>query len=326
MPYNNPMHHFTAISAGPEIEQMRSARGQVLAVLSNAVYLLSESGHILGIAGEDAEDGPFTLRVRNIDALLHLLRGRDSRAFAGTQTFLELAGVARIELGQANEWRPQAPTLTEPASERVKALRALTGMLEGSWCKGGTCSLAPYLYGSHRSLPLPSELPVLRRNTSVGDTVLYRLAQGVMEFQSAACELDANGASEALVELLGMGTGLTPSGDDIVAGILASLVWQERLGTMPSPFVEKMAQTTRLIAPTRTNHISVRLLWHAGNGLLYAPAMELGAPLLAGDVAQIAGPARRLLAIGHSSGADLAAGIIAGIVAGLEVESRAAIR
>jgi hypothetical protein len=38
--------------------------------------------------------------------------------------------------------------------------------------------------------------------------------------------------------------------------------------------------------------------------------MDLGAALLAGDPAAAYDPALRLLAIGHTSGADLAAGIL----------------
>jgi hypothetical protein len=50
--------------------------------------------------------------------------------------------------------------------------------------------------------------------------------------------------------------------------------------------------------------------------------MELGAALLAGDVAGVVAPTRRLLSIGHSSGADLATGLLSGVVAGIEIEAR----
>jgi hypothetical protein len=148
------------------------------------------------------------------------------------------------------------------------------------------------------------------------------LANRLTRFQEAASELDVALASEALVSLLGLGIGLTPSGDDMIAGILASLVWQARLGAVPGDFVQRLADIVRDAAPGGTNDISVRLLWYAGNGLLYAPAMELGTALLGGYVTSLVAPARRLLSIGHSSGADIATGLLAGIVAGIEIESR----
>jgi hypothetical protein len=69
----------------------------------------------------------------------------------------------------------------------------------------------------------------------------------------------------------------------------------------------------RAAAPQRTNRISARLLWHAGEGTLYAPALDLGAALFGGDAAGVAAPTRRLFAIGHTSGVDLAVGLLAGM-------------
>lgn len=304
---------------------MRGTGGRVLAVLSNAVYLRSVKGGIIGISGEDGEDGPFTLRVSDLGLLLRLLKGHENLPFANSEAAIELEAVAWIELGHAEEWQPQSPSAIGIASARVQAVMALVGMLEVNWCSGGTCGLARYLYGSQRSMPLPSEVPLLR-TSSVSDTVLRKLAKRVMKFQAAASELDMEGASESLIALLGLGSGLTPSGDDIVAGVLATLVWQQRLGTMPQQFTQGIVEKVLRSATSRTNEISARLLLHAGRGLLYAPAMELGSALLAGDVVRVAGPLRRLLSIGHSSGADLATGLLAGVLAGIEVESRAAIR
>ncbi len=316
------MQHFTAISAGPELAQFTGNRGQVLAVLSNAVYLRCDGGQIIGITGQAAEDGPFTLRVRDIDSLIHLLTGRESLTFTCTGAFLQLEGLATLDLSSARQWHAGLPGEIAEVAGRIKAVRALLSLLQGSWCSNGACGLPAYLFGAHHSLPVLSEVPRLRTNAPASDMLLRRLAQRVTNFQVAATELEAQPASQALVSLLGLGAGLTPSGDDIVAGILATLVWQARLGAVPTDFARYQVESIRYVASGRTNDISVRLLWHAGEGVLYAPAMELGAALLAGDANSVAAPARRLLSIGHSSGADLATGLLAGVVAGIEIESR----
>ena len=316
------MHHFSAISAGPESAQLRGNRGRVLAVLSNAVYLRGEAGHIIGITGALAEDGPITLRVADIDLLVPLLKGREGTTFACIAAFIELEGTARLELGRARQWQPQLPATIAGVEERIKAVRALVGLLSGSWCEAGDCGLAAYLYVPHRSMPLPTEVTLLRTTSAISGTVSRKLAEKVTEFQAAAAELESEGAANALVALLGLGVGLTPSGDDIVAGILASLVWQARLGSIPPHFAQHMVDAIRETAPAMTNDISVRLLWHAGDGLLYAPAMELGAAMLGGYVVSMAAQTQRLLSIGHSSGADMAVGLLAGLVAGIEIEAR----
>ncbi|MDQ5823094.1 MAG: DUF2877 domain-containing protein [Chloroflexota bacterium] len=316
------MQHFTAISAGPELAQFAGKQGQVLAVLSNAVYLRCEGGQIIGITGQAAEDGPFTVRVSDIDALIQLLKGRESLTFTCTGAFLELSGLATLDLSGARPWDASLPGEVADTIVRVKAVRTLLSLLQGGWCSNGACGLSSYLFGAHRSLPVLSEMPRFRTNAPASDMLLRRLADRVTNFQVAASELEAQPASQALVSLLGLGAGLTPSGDDIVAAILATLVWQASLGTIPADFARYQVEAIQNAAPGRTNDISVRLLWHAGDGLLYAPAVELGAALLAGDANSVAGPARRLLSIGHSSGADLATGLLAGVVAGIEIESR----
>jgi hypothetical protein len=316
------MHYFTAISAGPELAQLAGTHGRVLAVLSNAVYLRCHEGQVLGIVGQAAEEGPFTLRVHDINSLVRLLKGSEDLTFVCTEASLELKGIARIELTSAHSWQADLPSTIGSVAERINAVRALLSLMGGSWCSTGACGLAAYLYGWRRSLPLLSEVPLLRRNATASDTLLGRLAARVTNFQAAATGLDSHSASQALVSLLGLGIGLTPSGDDIAAGVLATLVWQAQLGSIPADFARYQVEAVRMSAPARTNDISVRLLWHAGGGLLYAPAMELGAALLAGDTTAIAVPARRLLSIGHSSGADMATGLLAGVVAGIEIESR----
>ncbi|MDQ3707376.1 MAG: DUF2877 domain-containing protein [Chloroflexota bacterium] len=316
------MQHFTALSAGPELAQFAGKQGRVLAVLSNAVYLRCDGGQIVGVTGQSAEDGPFTLRVRDIDALVRLLKGRESLTFACTGAFLELEGLATLDRSSARQWHASLPGEIAEVAGRIRAVRALLSLLQGSWCSNGVCGLPAYLFGAHHSLPVLSEVPRLRTKAQASDMLLRRLAERVTSFQVAATDLEAHPASQALVSLLGLGAGLTPSGDDIVAGILAILVWQARLGAIPADFARFQVESIRNTAPTRTNDISVRLLWHAGEGLLYAPAMELGAALLAGDANSVADPARRLLAIGHSSGVDLATGLLAGVVAGIEIESR----
>ncbi len=316
------MRYFAAISAGPELANLRGESMRVLAVLSNALYLCGDGGHVIGIAGASAEDGPVTLRVEDVDSLLHLVRGRATLALACTEAFIELPGTARIELGAARQWQAEPHGAIGDVPGRLGAVRALLAMLNGSWCNRGTCGLAACLFGPHHSLPLPTEVPLLRAGSTTGDLLLRRLARGATDFQAAASELDIKSASTAAVGLLGLGVGLTPSGDDLLAGIVASLVWQARLGAIPADFAQRLVGVVRRAARDRTNGISARLLWHAGDGLLYAPAMELGAALLAGDVAAIAEPARRLLSIGHSSGADMATGLLAGIVAGIEIEAR----
>ena len=71
-------------------------------------------------------------------------------------------------------------------------------------------------------------------------------------------------------------------------------------------------------APSRTTHLSARLLAYAADGILYEPAMSLGAVLFAGRIADIEPSAQRLFGLGHTSGADMSLGIALGTILNFE--------
>jgi hypothetical protein len=98
--------------------------------------------------------------------------------------------------------------------------------------------------------------------------------------------------------LVGRGPGLTPAGDDVVAGALVAG------RAVRHPQLERWRSATRdALHARRTTAVSWGLLHHALDGW--------ATPELAAYVEQPGrGPARtRLLAVGHSSGAALAEGV-----------------
>jgi hypothetical protein len=143
------------------------------------------------------------------------------------------------------------------------------------------------------------------------EKILRQLADGILRFVDTWQAGDSEASADTLVALLGLGEGLTPTGDDLVSGIFAAFVWQARLGDMSAADVDYVARRLR-DASSRTNTISARLLHNAARGVLYSPAMELGSASLAGDSGSVRIPAERLFSIGHSTGMDLATGILVG--------------
>lgn len=124
--------------------------------------------------------------------------------------------------------------------------------------------------------------------------------------------LDALTAAE---QLMGLGPGLTPSGDDMLAGLLTAL---RHLGAAAGIeravwLADWLAATVAFDAPTRTTPISATLLHCAAKGQSCA---EAGAVLRGIAGLQSLEPAvQRLLRLGHTSGADLTWGIRAGLSA-----------
>jgi hypothetical protein len=109
--------------------------------------------------------------------------------------------------------------------------------------------------------------------------------------------------------LVGLGPGLTPSGDDLLSGMLAAF---RVLGGDPA-FADAAGAALATLATARTTSISATLLRLAGAGQVAQEAAGVLLAIAAGEpLEQVL---HTLLGIGHTSGADLAAGILAGAVA-----------
>jgi hypothetical protein len=118
---------------------------------------------------------------------------------------------------------------------------------------------------------------------------------------AAGAGADGAGLVAAVTGLLGRGPGLTPSGDDVLAGFL---VGAHAFGLDVAGLRRAVAE----LAPFRTTALSAALLWHAGRGECADEVAALAAVLTGRGST---GPAaRRLLAVGHTSGAALACGLL----------------
>ncbi len=103
-------------------------------------------------------------------------------------------------------------------------------------------------------------------------------------------------------DLVGLGPGLTPAGDDVLAGLLLGLHHHPRLR-------DPVAARVAALAPTRTTALSAALLRHAAEGHSFPAAVHV-ADALTGHRPDLDGDVARLVAVGHTSGAALAHGLL----------------
>ena len=120
-----------------------------------------------------------------------------------------------------------------------------------------------------------------------------------------ARDLAAGDAWDAAARLLGRGTGLTPAGDDLVAGALAAL---RALG---SPAADDLGAAVRALALVATSRLSAALLEAADVGAVVPEAAAV-LRALAG-AGGLAAATDRLVALGHTSGWHLAVGLLVGV-------------
>jgi hypothetical protein len=138
-------------------------------------------------------------------------------------------------------------------------------------------------------------------------------AHGAAAALAAACARDdAAAIADAASALLGLGGGLTPSGDDYVGGAFFArrhiadrrddaLAWRQA------------SQRVRRTAAARTHPISTALLGDLIAGLGWAALHELLGALATGATGAALLAARRLVRLGHTSGWDMLAGVAAGL-------------
>lgn len=181
-----------------------------------------------------------------------------------------------IGLENAQSWQP-AP----PRAEARFNLPALRACLDGHVPQEG---LGCTILGVHNALSVHAQ-PALE--------ALERWLAG-------------NALSAEAAQLVGLGPGLTPSGDDYFGGVLIALRWLGRAAQAGSLW--------RWLEPRlagATNAISAAHLEAAAAGEAHEALHEVLESLSAWQVPDLAPSLARLDAVGHTSGWDALAGVVA---------------
>jgi hypothetical protein len=131
-------------------------------------------------------------------------------------------------------------------------------------------------------------------------------------------------ALTAADRLIGLGPGLTPAGDDVLAGLVSGTLVLAPSIPPAGPVapgdladlavrVQEFGRAVAASAAGRTTPMSAALLRHAAHGRLAQPAADLVRAWTAAsrDDDEIVSATDRLLAVGSSSGRDLALGLLA---------------
>ena len=140
-----------------------------------------------------------------------------------------------------------------------------------------------------------------RLDDAVGDRVDHVRA----ELPPEALDHLAAGRPEAVLALLGRGSGLTPVGDDVLAGWLATVV----AASVPAAETP-VGTSTRQHAPTTTTLLSATLLDCARRGDVIPQYRSLLLSLAHPGRGSVDDAVGDLLRVGHTSGAGLVLGTL----------------
>jgi len=134
-----------------------------------------------------------------------------------------------------------------------------------------------------------------------------RLAAPRLKRLTAALrDADPSAAGMAAESLVGLGPGLTPSGDDVLIGVAAVITATATPCTLDATFLRRAVHTSS----TRTTTVSATFLRHAAAGEFSGALHGLMAALIGPDPSDMAATIERSVAYGATSGADTLVGVL----------------
>jgi hypothetical protein len=280
--------------------------GKVLAATSHAIYLWADNQELLWLADESSP-----LHRRCIQAVGPFPPAMADSRYAVVGRRLELGRRFMYDLARTSIWSPPDD---HPGDRDLLAgvpARVVSGI---SWL---TRQCAPVGFGT--LLPMILELhgrrlePCPRVEVSLAATRAWPTICRIHDFWLTGNDPEVLAAAEALI---GLGEGLTPSGDDFVGGLLYARLRLRKICAARSredhPDLDQVLRSSR----QRTHVISYTLLADHARGHASEPLQRLvDAVLTLQDHECIGRRAAGLAQVGHSTGWDLLTGVLVAILA-----------
>jgi hypothetical protein len=264
----------------------------VIGTTSQGVFVRSASGWVI-FCSFDAYRGPLTVTFAEPPDQLRLTQPGSLAVIASGRLMFPTIGVS-IQAQQGAIWQP-APVSSapRPVPEQLSTL----------------AYLAREAVGRRRGVGFSVVLPHLLELPERGDIHWDRetVLQSVLPVRRALCERDVTAVVDALSGLLGVGGGLTPSGDDFIMGLLLVLNrW--RVGSWPHSGLRRLNQEVTGAAYQRTTRLSANMIECAALGEADERLVAVADCIFVGDPPE-AECVSRVLGWGASSGTDALTGM-----------------
>ena len=321
-----PRGPFPVVAFSPSLLEGNPSKetwGTVIAIFRRACYVRGPQGKMMCILDQHQDDGPLNVRVDLTPPCdMPALGIRVGMPLYVKERCLSLAGELLFSLDGATKWVPPAPPSLAPL-ERVRTrLQELAAELEDRIPDDGLAPLIPHL----EDLALGQQV-ALSAHSQVAQAALPA-AEALVEGTTRG---DVRRLDSGVGRLVGLGPGLTPSGDDLLAGMMVGLrtticagsaarpqSWSEHRPELRPVMVDILAKCVISHALDGTNIISCAVLEHAASGAGSGAIHQLlGLLLQAHAATDILESALEVAKAGHTSGWDSLAGVLLGVHLGL---------
>ena len=280
----DPPARVRATSIGPTVlKVLAGSIVQPFAIFERCLYATSLTGCIACIGDESIGDGP-------LNALL--IRGDKGWPAIATAEHRNI----EVDVDNAQRWQPRIGDDGDTTSLGWAQMAELRAAVRAFRLDGG---LSPFL------------TPLLEDAVPTAPTPLLANARPGISSLREWLRLGDNKPSPMPAEvssLIGLGPGLTPSGDDLLGGCLMAL---RRTGRRE--LAARLSEPVLSAARTATSRISLAHLECAAAGYGNAALHNVLESLLAGATGELADCLNALDRIGHSSGWDGLVGVVLAI-------------
>lgn len=287
MPTDNMIIH--AASLGSPVFPM-NFHAEVHSVYNQVVNLsLHESDTIVSLLFRDDNDQPGDVRLdrRHRSLMDHFSPGGKVSCQEGEFTLphspirIRLKDANRVDCGVPDPCQADHSTIEE-ASRVIQQTR---------WQK--TC-----------------DLPA---NGGIQQLLSTKIDHGLDGVRQLLLIGDENRLIENVSQLVGLGFGLTPTGDDILIGLMAGLQINKVMNTINQERSNAINSAV-LKCRGKTNQISRKYLQFAAAGYYSAYLIDLlKAVCSAGTLGDVKGAAEKVASTGHTSGTDTLLGFLAAL-------------
>ena len=287
--------------------------GRVLAAFTNAIYLINTQDDLYWLAAESTP-----MHQRGIHLVDLLPRVAIDSSFTVIDQHLRLGSNIVLDISQASIWGAPHPFPGDnlPIYDLSEHLDTIFSLFDNLPPPKGFGIFIPEILRFTQNQPASHSLPSL--------TAMSEFAWPVIQEISKAClEHDFFQIVEYAGELIGLGEGLTPSGDDFVGGLLFCLMTLRHIYT---PFHDVgVSDLTPFLERTkpRTNVISFTMLKDHAAGHGSETLHKFINALLTGQCLESTYQlGMELTQIGHSTGWDLLAGVLTGMLTTIDMSSK----
>jgi len=296
-----------ALSAGIEAPTMCFS-GVIHSVFQHACNVSLERDVLLTLVSSEKGNLSQGIRLGTPPKFTFLDQVRQGQPFACRGGILRISGSElSIDLRTARLWHIDLKRLRVDLRQRDTAQAWAVAWLELKKHRRGNG-----LSAMIEAIPVPRQHSV---TSPVIQAVVERAVQTVSALKEATRTFQVDGAIAAIKPLIGLGPGLTPSGDDFIVGYLAGLWSTAGSDSSRLRFMSSLGAWLSQAA-AGTNAISRTYIQSAVNGNVSEPIAILAQRF--GQAESLDGvreATRTALQVGNTSGTDGVLGLLLGCIA-----------